>query len=59
MDAEKLFELAVRLVEANVNAGQFFNPANFDTVIRDQVPIAFQALEAAWSEVTGEGEGRH
>ncbi|WP_186390183.1 hypothetical protein [Stappia sp. TSB10P1A] len=59
MDAEKLFEHAVRLVEANLNAGQFHNPANLETIIRDQVPIAFRALEIAWAEVVGEGEGRH
>lgn len=51
MDTEKLFDQAVRLVEANIRAGQYLNGENFDTIIRGHTILAFDALLAAWMYV--------
>lgn len=59
MDTEKLFELATRLVEANIRAGQFLDYRNFETIIRDQVPMAFQALAETWTSLSDGGEELH
>ncbi|MBA5776137.1 hypothetical protein H2509_10100 [Stappia sp. F7233] len=59
MDAEKLFTLAVGLVEANVRAGQQLNSMNLDTVVRDQVQLAFNALADVWSDIVKGDQATH
>lgn len=59
MDQETLFEMAVRLVEANLRAGQFNDALNFDTIIRDQVEIAFNALSDTWVRLGQKDEVSH
>ena len=59
MNAEKLFEMAVRLVEANISAGQMQNPMNLDTIIRDQVLIAFDALAETWGDIAKKEDAVH
>jgi len=59
MDDEKLFELAVGLVQANIRAGQFIEPRNFDTIVHDQVMLAYNALSQLWDERTKEDTPQH
>jgi len=59
MNAEKLFEMAVRLVEANIGAGQMQNTMNLDAVIRDQVRICFDALAETWVDIAKKEDAVH
>ncbi len=51
MTKEKLFELAVSLTAANIQAGQANNAMNFATIVRDDTQAAFDILQELWSEV--------
>lgn len=59
MDKEDLFEMAVRIVEANIRSGQFQDTLNIDTIIREQVPAAFDALLKTWLEITSKDDPIH
>ncbi|MGO4558299.1 hypothetical protein [Mesorhizobium sp. 2RAF21] len=52
MTKEKLFELAVSLVAANIGSGQFQTAMNFGTIINDDVQIAYEQLEAVWQQIS-------
>lgn len=59
MNAEKLFEMAVRLVEANIRAGQMQNTMGLDTLIRDQVLMAVNALAETWADIAKKEDAVH
>lgn len=54
MTKEKLFELAVTLVAANISAGQFNDGMNFGTIVYDDTQTAFDRLEKLWQQVSGD-----
>lgn len=54
MTKERLFELAVSLVAANITAGQHFSGMNFGAEIHDNVETAYFKLEELWEEVSVE-----
>lgn len=58
-DAEKMFEMAVRLVEANIRAGQSRCTNNFEVVVNDQVTAAFMALDRVWSNLNRDDDSVH
>lgn len=50
---EKLFELAVSLVAANISAGQFNTDENFGAIVHDGVETAYDRLEKLWGQING------
>lgn len=59
MDKEDIFDMAVRIVEASIRSGQLQSRDNIDTIIRDQVPAAFDALARVWLEITSKDDPIH
>lgn len=48
---ERLFEYAVRLVEANIRAGQFLNSRDLPIYVHDQMCVTYDALMKVWVSV--------
>ena len=59
MTTKEFFKMAVKLVEANIQAGQYTNTMNLETITYDQTIVTFQALERAWSDINADDENVH
>ena len=56
MDKEKLFDYAVRLVEANLRSKGLV-PFEFGRTIKELVPETYETLAASWKKISEESSG--
>lgn len=59
MDANDMFTMAVRLVAANIQAGQYNDLRSLPTIVEDQVVEVFAALESAYERCTAAPDATH
>ncbi|TAN70545.1 MAG: hypothetical protein EPN20_05505 [Magnetospirillum sp.] len=52
LDEEKAFDIAVRLFEANIKAGQQQNWGDLVDMIADMLPRLYDAVQSAWIHST-------